>query len=169
MNSTINQFTKRRNEIRPFRAGWSLLELIIVIVLMGILGSVGTMKFVDSLSYHRVNAAALRLSTDINAMQRQARVTAQTTSVQLGMPSNSYTLIGVQNPDRPALANPVVSLQDGVLKATFGTISLTGGGTTITFNGYGIPNKGGTITLQSGSATKQVSVSGTSGIAEILP
>ncbi len=169
MNSTRNSFAKRGNKYRPFRAGWSLLELIVVIALMGFLGSVGTMKFADSLNYHRVNAAALRLATDINAIQRQARVTAQTTSVQLGTPSNSYTLVGVQNPDRPALNNPVVSLQDGVLKATFGTISLTGGGTTITFNGYGIPNKGGTITLQSGSATKQVSVSSTSGMAEVVP
>jgi type II secretory pathway pseudopilin PulG len=154
---------------KPSREGWSLIEMLVVFTLMAILGSVGTIKFASSLNYHRVNSAARRLVIDINATQRQARITSQPTSVELDATNNYYKLVGVKNPDRPALNDPVISLRSGVMRASLGPITLTGGGTTIAFNGHGIPNKGGTITLQSGSATKQISVNPSSGIAELVP
>ena len=149
------------------RRGFTLMELTIVMVTMGIIAGVALPRFANSLGNRQVDVAARRLGFDINAARLQARLTAQSTSVTFNAGANTYTLTGVPDPDHRSVANTVVSLNNGVLAATLGTINLTGGGTSISFNGFGIPSKGGTITLTRGSANKQVVVDGTTGLATV--
>ncbi len=152
---------------RHSKNGFTLLELTIVILLMGIMAGVAMPRFADSLSNRRVDVAARRLVFDIQATRQQSRITAQATSVAFSIGTNSYTLTGVPDPNRSALPNSVVSLNEGLLRATLGTVNLAGGGTTISFNGFGYPDRGGTITLTSGGATKQVVVDVATGLATV--
>jgi prepilin-type N-terminal cleavage/methylation domain-containing protein len=157
------------NASRIYQAGFTMLELIIVMVILSLVVGVAVPKYSNSLGIKRVEGAAYRLVFDIEAVRRQARIAAQTTSVTFETSGNLYTLDGVPDPDRPSISNKVVPLNDSLLQVTLQQVNLTGGGNAISFNGFGFPDRGGTITLSSGSARMHVLVDATTGMASVQP
>jgi hypothetical protein len=73
-----------------------------------------------------------------------------------------YTLTGVADMNNSALANTVVSLNTAPYNLTQVAASF-GGGASVIFDGYGMPNNGGTVTLTSGTLSQTVTVNATTG------
>jgi prepilin-type N-terminal cleavage/methylation domain-containing protein len=129
-----------RRESRAF----TLVELLIVMLVMGIMTAVATPAFMDSLLFHRVESAARRIKADLELARHTARLTSTTQSITFtGL---TYTVSGgIKNLDNPTqpylvdLAAPPYELSD--VTANFN------GDQSLSFNGYGAPSSWGTIFL----------------------
>jgi type II secretory pathway pseudopilin PulG len=153
-----------RDRSRRSRAAFSLTELAIVVLIMGIFGAVTAPKFFDSLLFHRVELAARRVKSDLELVRQTARLTStQQTLTVIGLTYS--TSAAVTDLDRPTQAysldfsKPPYSLN--ALSANFG------GQTEVHFNGYGLPSSGGTVIVQAKNHQCTVTLDGATGQVSI--
>ena len=91
----------RMHRGRP-RTAFTLMELVIVVLIMGIMAAVAAPSFSDSLCRFRVEAAARRIAADLN-LARQTATTTETDQWVLFYPaSNYYKLYNDPDPDHPS-------------------------------------------------------------------
>ena len=147
--------------------GFTLVELVIVILIIGILTAGATPKFVSSLKRAQADAAVLRVKADLNLARQTAISRSSTQSVQFTANSAVYTLPGIADPDHPAAATYSVDLADGEYRAVV-TAASFGAGTILQFDRYGQPINAGSVTISAGGITKTVSVDATSGVVSAL-
>jgi prepilin-type N-terminal cleavage/methylation domain-containing protein len=144
------------------RRAFTIVELVIVVLVMGILMAAATPAFRDSLLFYRVESAARRLKSDLEQAQQAARLTGLTQS--LTFTDKTYTLSSaVKGLDRHSqaytvnLAAPPFALT--TVTPNFGSPPVT----FVTFNGYGMPSNGGTVVLRAQSNECTVSLDGVTG------
>lgn len=143
------------------RKGLSILEVICALTIIAVFAAAGTPKFAKAIAGRRAEAAARRVAADLEWLRSIAQVTSTSQSIVINAAANSYSLTGFTDPDLPATAYSV-NLASSTYKSTIASINL-GGVATLSFNGYGIPSVGGTIVVQSGQATRTVTIDGASG------
>jgi prepilin-type N-terminal cleavage/methylation domain-containing protein len=119
--------------------GFTIIELMMVVVLIGILAVSVVPKFLDTSAISLVGGAAMA-AADIRYTQELAMGTHSSKTIVFTT-SNTYYTIGAQNVDLPSK----VSISSG---ATF------------TFNSLGEPTTGGgsAVTLSAGAETKTITV-----------
>jgi prepilin-type N-terminal cleavage/methylation domain-containing protein len=147
------------------RPGYSLLELIAVVTIVGMLTAVALPRFAASLNRYRADAAARRIAADIDRLRLAARRTSTQQSIVFNVAGNSYSSAGVTNLDHSG-STFSVSLSDAPYQATLSQASF-GSGSTLTFNGFGIPSAGGTVVIQSGATSHTITVDANTGRAAI--
>jgi Tfp pilus assembly protein FimT len=136
-------------------------------LIIGILTAGAVPKFVSSLRRAQADAACLRLKADLNLARQTAISRSTTQSVQFAANSAVYTLVGIADPDHPALTSYSVNLADATYRAVV-TAASFGAGTILQFDRYGQAVNGGSVTLSVGGATKTISVDAASGAVSIL-
>lgn len=147
--------------------GFSLVELVLAMVLVSIIAALAAPRYAVAVSRYRVEAAARRVAADLALAQSDARTASASRTVSFDPSTSTYRLIGRSSLDAPA-ANYVVSLSSAPYYSTLGTVSFGGAGTTsVTFNGYGVPDNAGTIVVRSGNLTRQISVDADTGNASV--
>ncbi len=139
--------------------------MLVVLLIIGIVAAAATPRFSAALSARRVEAAARRIAADLEAARTTARMTSQQQSITFDVANQRYTLAGMANMDQPGKTY-TVSLSGGIYSSSFSSVSL-GGDATLVFNGYGIPDSGGTIVVQSGGSTKKITIEATTGATVI--
>lgn len=147
-------------------AAFTMVEMVVVMLIMGIFAAAAVPTFYDSLLFHRVESAARRVKADLELVRQTARLTsAEQTFTVLG---NAYSASSaVADLDRPTLpysvdlSKPPYSV---VVAANFG------GFTEVRFNGYGTPLRpngtplvSGTVVVHSGNHQCTVTLDGTTG------
>lgn len=148
---------------------FTLLELVLVLSIIGVLSAIAVPKFQRSLAKQRADAAANRIAADL----RYARKLAMQQSSRQGVifarspGHDSYGMAGVSGLENPASAYRV-SLSDEPYNASFLSVSF-GGTLTISFDGYGVPDNGGSVVVQAGEFTRTVSVDAVTGEVVISP
>lgn len=141
------------------RCAFSVFELVIVIMVMGILGSVAIPTFFDSLLLHRIESAARRLKADLELARTQARLTSSNQTVTFA--NSVYTLSNTKSLDRPHLTY-AVNLKKEPFLLDSATANFSNA-TVITFDGYGTPSSGGTVVLNVKNYQCTVTLNGTTG------
>lgn len=91
----------------------------------------------------------------------RAKTLSTSQSIVFSVPQNNYQITGMTDPDHPS-ATYTVSLSDSSLPGTL--VSATfGAGSTLTFNGYGIPSAAGSVSITSGQSASTITVDPDSG------
>lgn len=147
------------------RRGATLFELVVVVLIIGIVSGVALPRFANSLAQQQATILARHLAMDIETVRRVARTSSTAKSITFDTVNKTYTLNGVINPNRHDAAY-LVSLSSYVSAASYGTVNL-GGDASLNFNGFGIPDSGGTIQVRVGTVTKSVVVDAVTGSTTI--
>ncbi|HEV3020912.1 MAG TPA: GspH/FimT family protein [Pirellulales bacterium] len=162
------EFGDRRRRSHP-PAGYTLLELVTAVVIIGLIASAGAPRFAAAIGAQQASAAARRLAADLEWLRSTARITSQSQTVSFDTAGNTYTLLAFADPDHPGKPYKVV-LPGGLCSAGFVSVNLGGpvgptGTTTLTFNGFGVPLSGGSVVLRAGKTTRTITIDATTGIA----
>ena len=140
----------------PWRNGFSLIELTIVLLIMGILASATAPRYLEALARYRVDATAKLLAADLQLARSEAKRTSTAQSLEVYVVDNRYVLAGIADMTRAGQAYEVrrngSDYGSQIASADFG------GTSTITFDIYGVPDNGGSIVVVSGSEQRIVAV-----------
>jgi prepilin-type N-terminal cleavage/methylation domain-containing protein len=145
------------------RPAFTIVELSIVMLIMGIFAAVTAPAFLDSLLFHRVETAARRVKADIDQARGRARLTSTAQSVTFS--GSIYTLSGVKHLDNPNnvytvdLQKSPYSLDSAV--ANFNSTQV------LSFDGYGTPSSGGTVVLTAKSHQCTITINAVTGATSI--
>lgn len=144
---------------------FTFIDLIMALVVMVIIAAIAAPRYYNSLTRYRVEAAARRVAADFALTQRMARNTSASKTIIFDSASNRYqisTLTDLDNSGDPY----IVYLQDPPYQAELGLIDL-GGDWKVIFDGFGIPDSGGFVDVQTGDLRFRVVLDPITGATEI--
>ncbi len=137
-------------------SGFTMIEVVIVMLIMGILTAVAAPRYFDSLSKFRVEAASQRMVADMKLARREAQRTSSSKTIVFDLASNSYSVTGIDDFNRPGTAYRFnfgqSDYQVALESASFA------GATTLTYDMYGRPSAAGVVVMSSGNNTETVGV-----------
>tara|TARA_B100000586_G_C20037983_1_gene396277 strand:+ start:295 stop:786 length:492 start_codon:yes stop_codon:yes gene_type:complete len=142
-------------------SGFTLTELIVVIILIGIFGSIGLTRVNSQISNIRIQVAIDQLTADIDLLKSMAFARHDTLTMVFSTANDSYTVYTGPDGSRSAVtdfsnsASGVVSFQN----ASFANVDIAavsfGGQPEIQFLPLGDLKSGGTITINTHTITLQ--------------
>ena len=167
MSTRMSRLAFQRNITRRASAtGVTLVEMVIVLMVLGILTAAAAPKFFDSLARYRAEAAANRIAYDLRLARRHAEATSASQSVVFNSPAaHQYEMPGMDDPQRGGQTY-AVNLAGEPFLAIIVSASFNGDATII-FDGYGMPDSGGSVTVQVGTHQKTVTVDANSGKVDV--
>jgi prepilin-type N-terminal cleavage/methylation domain-containing protein len=155
------------------RAGFTLIDLTITIVIIGIVAAIAVPRFSQSLDLIRADSAARFIAADLNYARHRAQISSQNNPVNFTTSPPGYAMPNTPHLNRSG-ATYAVNLSDNGLNVNL-VLNLQGN-TSVTYNSFGIPLVGspltamtsGTITVSSGAASKTVTINPQTGRASVL-
>ena len=149
------------------RPGFTFVEMVIVMIIIGILASLTVPSFVRSLSYHRVESAAKRIKADLALARDYAMATSSRQTVSFVVAFNRYSLDGVPDLNRSSEVYEVDLSESPFGVAIVSAEFADSADTDLEFNGYGIPDSDATIVIESGGYQRTIVVDRETGEASI--
>lgn len=147
------------------RTAFSLIELVVVVVIIGIVSAIAMPRYANALAHHRVDAAVRRIVVDLSLAQRRAKISSTSQTVEFEVGANAYRLVGMPHLDRSSEEYAVLLSQEPY-QATIVSADFGGDGQII-FDGYGVPDSGGLVIVQVGNYQKQIAVDAETGGASV--
>jgi len=156
--------TTRTNNC-PLRAGFTLLELVLVLVILATLGAIAAPRYATALDRYHADATARRIVADLELARATARNTSASVTVTFDPGLNSYVMTGVDSLDHPGNDATLV-LSVAPYRSQLVATGL-GGDDEIVFDGFGVPDLGGTVLIQCGNESRTITVDNETGVASV--
>ena len=145
--------------------GFSLLELVVVMVIMAILAAIAAPRYGQAVARYRTSMAARKVAADLTFARKRATISSTSQAVNFDVANNGYQLPGVTDMRTAAVDYSVVlssaPYQARIVSADFD------GDADVTFDGYGVPDSGGTVVVAVGNYSKTILLNADSGKAEV--
>jgi len=167
MSLTFRKGNTHRTSDRWRRArGFTLIELVLVMFIVGIVGAMAVPRFVGFLGNARANAAITRIKSDLAAARLRAKQTGQHQTIVFDTARNEYQIAGWESLKRSA-DSYTVNLAADPYQATLVTADFDGSATLV-FDGWGQPVSesdnpiaSGTITISAAGQTRSLGIKNT--------
>ncbi len=144
--------TNRRSDILPCQypvsRGFTLVELMIVVALMGIMAAIAAPNYRDYMTQNRLNGAARLVMTDL--MYARSQAATENVNFKMDFSGNSYSII---RDDTDQEVRRSRNIQDEYYDVTMTS------NRDFVFRPNGTVTAAGTVTLTNSKGTKQVVVS----------
>lgn len=139
------------------------MTLVAVIVI--ILASVAVPRFGSVLAHYRLESAARRVAADLRLARHSARFKSAVHVVSFDTAADSYSLPGVTDIDRSG-DTYAVSLAGEPYGADIISADFNGS-PSVSFDGHGRPDNGGSVVIQIGTRQRTISVDADTGAAKV--
>lgn len=148
------------------RSAFTLVELVIVVMLLGVLAGIAAPKYTDALAAVNLDAASKRLAADIRRARAHAIDTGQRVEMTFEPVADTYFCSQLTDPSRPdqVLDVTTANLFDGV-QIQVANFVVAG---TLAFDWRGQPDGPGTVVLSAGGMMSTVSIGELGGV-EVSP
>ena len=148
------------------RAGFTLADVTITVLIIGILAAVTTPRLAGTYDQLKLDAAAKHVAADLRYARQLARAKGKNQSVTFTPAVDTYQLDGASDIDHSSkpfiVVLPELKYSAQIDSATFGL------GHGITFNMHGRPDNGGSVVLSRDGDTRTVQVNATTGKVSVL-
>ena len=141
--------------------GFSMMEIIVTMMIMGVMAGVAAPRIVSNLSDYRAESAANRIASDLRLAQKHARTTGTSETVTFDVVNDRYSFSTIPDPKLKTLIYSV-NVADYPYSAEIPLVNM-GGTESVTFNGLGFPGTSGTLTVTSGQSSWVVNLEAASG------
>ena len=151
-------------------AAFTLVELLCVLIILGMMAMMAAPRYANAVAQNRAAAAARRITMDLALAQRQAKFTTTAQKVMFRTDMNKYVLSDMEDRDHPGLQYEI-SLSEEPYNATLVLADL-GDDVEIIFDGFGVPDTGGTVVIEVGKHRKEITVAEQTGrvsVADVDP
>ena len=143
--------------------GFTLVDVTVTVLIMGILAGVAMPAFARLLDDYRVEAAARELAGNLNYVARAASHRSQEITVTIDPATSQWSVPALPHPNHPGQPWNV-ELSSSGFPATLISVGF-GGDSEVTFDVNALPDSGGTVVLTAGGATRTVVLSPVDGRA----
>jgi prepilin-type N-terminal cleavage/methylation domain-containing protein len=142
-----------RQSIRASHA-FTLLEIVVVVSIIAIASAIAVPQLSSSISRARVTSAAQRIIADL--ARARARAIAQSKGVTITFGRVAYEVAGDQRATQRAIP-PIVELAQSPYYTQVQIVDFAGAAS-ITYDMFGQPSAGGSITISSGSQSLVIKI-----------
>lgn len=149
-------------------AGFSLVEMVLVVAIIGVGAAMVIPRFSNSTERWRAETASRKLIADINWVRQAARTRGQTASIDFTTGSTTYTLSGGVSVSGSALPNLSINLGTAPFSCSRLSTSLVVAGTTtatttLSFDAAGLPLAEGSIVVGTAGSSRTITISAPGG------
>lgn len=149
------------------RRAFSLVELAVVVVIIGIVSTFGLLRYGSAAATYRVEAATQRLVSDLRLVQSRARATSSTRGILFVLRDARYALVDETLTGR-GNTNWRVDMSEPPYQVTLDSSNIGPDPMTVTFNGYGIPSITAKISVSIGTRQRVVMIDEGSATVRVL-
>ena len=146
--------------------GFSLLELTLVVAILAVVTAVAVPRFSAAHHRSRIDAAADRLVAELTLARETAIARGAAVEVIFDAARDRWSAPQLAPLTTGAPGHLVTDLHEAAEGVRLNTPALDGA-TALTFDAYGRPSTGGTLTLTAGAATRSVRVDPVTGRARL--
>ncbi len=146
-------------------SGFSLLELLLVVAIVATLAAIAAPRYGAASARYQASFAARRIAADLELARQNAKASGAAKSVVFSVAASQYQL-----PDLPAFDGKsgqyTVTLSDRPYQVTLVSADF-GADQVVTFDGWGVPDSGGSVVIQLGAQQQTVTLDAETGKAQV--